>query len=1211
MRETLQSRIASDWLSAVIRNPLVVLLVLIAVSCVALLGLNLAWAPRGLDGTDEAFYIRWIANPTAYTFEITMFGDVLAPLWFLSGESLSNVRRIGHLILFGSAFWAGWASAPILYAPLFRTHGVNQHSNDAQLKVIHLCLATVCGGLVLLGSSYFWLTTPNYNWLTVVVGLWVFASLAQLAQRRLALLSLVILPLACSVLVFAKPTAAIGFALVTALVILLISASNRERALHLSFTFTLGLLFTGLITYVIGVDRVKSFLEFTLRYAEVDSSGSRIIDAYLLDMVGVYRQWIAQPVFIVVSSVALVAISFSAPFQPDRRDIRYAADVGIVLASGIVVAFSEFSTPARSLMSLSLLLLIAFAAGHFAKNKRSLPVLDAPFVIITLAVLLPFISAIGTRNAITVNASLLAGLGYFAAIACFVRLLALHDRNSAPMEKAEQTEADQTSKTLETASAPLATLGGFATIMLLFGGLYALSGTYLNSVTAPYRLLEPLWDQDIPITSADGKILAYVDETSRARWQDLIGGAKVAGLEPGDPMIDLAGLPGAGLMLGASSPGTPWLGGPVENRMLFLSEALKHTDREKAYLLTATSKGVPDERLRSVGIDLTDYIKVHTSDGFISELGGKNSQETPRSLHLWRPKTLQEAEPRSVMVGEEQVPVEEPQEPPRPEPDINAFALNNPDFYQQLSGRVECGPPRDNLSLQTPLPYFLPTQINTQLLPEMDGVIYAVSEVPLPKGLELNPLTGALSGVILEEFDLQLFPIRLLREVSGQICVDQLRLYFGAYPADGPNPAVNAEFKLSRVFGYERSDKRGFQIPYGSEFFESDGETRWIVTDCAQHRFVVFDGTGVDLDYEGVRGEAVGEFNTPADVKQTNDGGFLVVDELNDRIVEYAPDFKPLREIVSWNGNTVTLNHPLSISVDRDDTIFVTDYGAHRVIVSPLQDPIILWKYGKGTIEKPERSKDYDGLHGPYYSELSIDEQTLYVVDRSNNRIVAINRDGEPILWFGNGATRTADGAEIANGKPLNFPHEVAVGPDEKIYVADTNNFRIVRYRPDGQEDFEFGDKSYFGSTKTIAVSPYGDLLITNIAKSVLFYVWEPLQESETVDSALLSLPEVPLLSEASTRDEPSLRGDLSGSEVHYDYCRACHRYPASGAPYTGSRVQWQERLDVRGYDTLVENAINGYRTMPSKGGCYDCTDAEVKAAVDHMLRASGIRLDE
>lgn len=79
---------------------------------------------------------------------------------------------------------------------------------------------------------------------------------------------------------------------------------------------------------------------------------------------------------------------------------------------------------------------------------------------------------------------------------------------------------------------------------------------------------------------------------------------------------------------------------------------------------------------------------------------------------------------------------------------------------------------------------------------------------------------------------------------------------------------------------------------------------------------------------------------------------------------------------------------------------------------------------------------------------------------------------------------------------------------------------------------------------------------------------------------------------------------DRSGADVYAAACAACHNSGAAGAPRIGVG-NWQERVDARGQDLLVQHSIEGYNAMPPKGGCSGCSDTEVAAAVEYILGES------
>ena len=82
--------------------------------------------------------------------------------------------------------------------------------------------------------------------------------------------------------------------------------------------------------------------------------------------------------------------------------------------------------------------------------------------------------------------------------------------------------------------------------------------------------------------------------------------------------------------------------------------------------------------------------------------------------------------------------------------------------------------------------------------------------------------------------------------------------------------------------------------------------------------------------------------------------------------------------------------------------------------------------------------------------------------------------------------------------------------------------------------------------------------------------------------------------------------GPRSGEDVYNTACLACHSTGAGGAPILGDAAAWADRI-AKGVDALYDSGINGLAGtgMIAKGGCMNCSDEEVNAAVDFMLGAS------
>ncbi|WP_223671058.1 c-type cytochrome [Kangiella shandongensis] len=84
-----------------------------------------------------------------------------------------------------------------------------------------------------------------------------------------------------------------------------------------------------------------------------------------------------------------------------------------------------------------------------------------------------------------------------------------------------------------------------------------------------------------------------------------------------------------------------------------------------------------------------------------------------------------------------------------------------------------------------------------------------------------------------------------------------------------------------------------------------------------------------------------------------------------------------------------------------------------------------------------------------------------------------------------------------------------------------------------------------------------------------------------------------------SCTPEPQKR---DGESIYYRSCFSCHERGHGGAPMRGNIEQWQSRLD-KGEEILLESMVNGYKGMPPKGGCFDCSDKDLQMALEFMLK--------
>ncbi len=89
----------------------------------------------------------------------------------------------------------------------------------------------------------------------------------------------------------------------------------------------------------------------------------------------------------------------------------------------------------------------------------------------------------------------------------------------------------------------------------------------------------------------------------------------------------------------------------------------------------------------------------------------------------------------------------------------------------------------------------------------------------------------------------------------------------------------------------------------------------------------------------------------------------------------------------------------------------------------------------------------------------------------------------------------------------------------------------------------------------------------------------------------------------------PSANAAGDKGKATYDAsCAACHAAGVAGAPKFGDKAAWKDRI-AKGNDALYTNSLKGFQGkagfMPAKGGNAALADADVKAAVDHMVKAA------
>ena len=162
------------------------------------------------------------------------------------------------------------------------------------------------------------------------------------------------------------------------------------------------------------------------------------------------------------------------------------------------------------------------------------------------------------------------------------------------------------------------------------------------------------------------------------------------------------------------------------------------------------------------------------------------------------------------------------------------------------------------------------------------------------------------------------------------------------------------------------------------------------------------------------------------------------------------------------------LTKPLGMATDQAGRIYVVDGTAQRVLVYDPQGTYIT-SIGNG-----------DQLERPSAVAVTPDGTRVYVLDtggvRSDRHQVAV--------YDGSGRLERNIGRRGIGEGEFNLPLDCCLGPDGRLYVVDTGNFRIQVFSADGAFHHAFGKvgrrPGQFGHPKGIAVDSSGIIYVTD-----------------------------------------------------------------------------------------------------------------------------------
>ncbi|MBK8135988.1 MAG: TIGR03663 family protein [Chloroflexi bacterium] len=186
-----------------------------------------------------------------------------------------------------------------------------------------------------------------------------------------------------------------------------------------------------------------------------------------------------------------------------------------------------------------------------------------------------------------------------------------------------------------------------------------------------------------------------------------------------------------------------------------------------------------------------------------------------------------------------------------------------------------------------------------------------------------------------------------------------------------------------------------------------------------------------------------GKLTTPIGLDVTTDGRVFVAEDQGFRISEFTTGGAYVRSFGQRGPADLSgtyFERPHSVEVASDGSIVVVDTWNYRIrVFNPALEQIAIWGQGI-TIGNDAPVEPVDGFWGPRDVAIGPDN-LVYVADTGNKRIRVYSLQGE---WV-----RDIGGGGIADGK-LNEPTGIVVHSDGRLFVADTWNRRVSVFAADG-----------------------------------------------------------------------------------------------------------------------------------------------------------------
>lgn len=566
----------------------------------ALISWTLWSSRRGVDFTDEGFYLNWIVNPYLYEASHTLFGFVYHPLYIILGHDLAALRQANIYITVGLAWTLFWL---IFSTVLFPTMPDSLKTRLA-LATLAITFATSALGIF----NILWILTPSYNTLALqalmLTSIGVVLAKDDISQASRT--GWCFIGVGGWLAFMAKPTTSIMLGL-TVFLCTIISGAMRLRHLALALAVSLLLLLAS-AQYIDG-----SLWGFVVRLSDGAADLARLNGGYEISKLFRTDSFSFTTLEVCVFLMCLVWLWFAGKSPISKWHHLTWIVPGLTTAFALTMLILCFRRmlipywlPFLGLQSLAIPTGAIMLAALHRQNQGYGSQFRQRMGLFLFMLVLPYTFAIGTNG------------NYWSAEARVYMFWIIAGLVALPPQWPEYL---------------------LKLMVPTIGAITLLTTTWVlySNTENPYRQSQSLRLNKTPTTLATNSVLLLSEDFARYLKQlnDL---SYHAGFNSGDPMLDWTGhYPTALHAIGAKPLGLAWLGGgyPGSNEMVAAAlNKVPPTELLRAWILTEPEgpRTLSLDLLRNYNIDLkNDYVIVGSLDSPTGTFPKSYKQ------YLWRP----------------------------------------------------------------------------------------------------------------------------------------------------------------------------------------------------------------------------------------------------------------------------------------------------------------------------------------------------------------------------------------------------------------------------------------------------------------------------------------------------------------------------------------------------------------------------------------------